>query len=164
MVNVSVKPVERFGKTLWISVAALSLWVLLAGGYKIKSLLSKRVSATTELDANCDLRQGKCTSPLPRGGHVSFSIVPEELPILRPLTLEVVVDGVSVSDVEVDFIGVGMDMGYNRSTLDSVTGSRFSGDAVLPVCVRSKMDWEARVMLQTDDGVVVAPFRFYTLK
>jgi len=164
VIDVSGKPAGSFGKIVWVAVAVLSLWVLLVGGYKAKVLMNKRVSATAGLDANCDLRQGKCTSTLPSGGYVSFSIIPEELPILRPLTLEVVVDGVSVSDVEVDFVGVDMDMGYNRSTLDSVTGNHFSGDAVLPVCVRSKMDWEARVMMQTDDGVIVAPFRFYTLK
>ena len=73
-------------------------------------------------------------------------------------------DGVAVSKAEVDFTGIGMDMGYNRPTLEPITKTQFKGKAILPVCVRSKMDWEAKVLLQTERGLIMAPFRFFTLK
>jgi hypothetical protein len=57
-----------------------------------------------------------------------------------------------------------MDMGYNRSKLDKVDAAHFKGKAIIPVCVRSKMEWEARVLLYTDHGLIMAPFRFFTMK
>jgi hypothetical protein len=33
---------------------------------------------------------------------------------------------------------------------------------MLPVCVRDRMTWEARVLLTTPRGLIDAPFRFTT--
>jgi len=57
-----------------------------------------------------------------------------------------------------------MEMGYNRPKLNAIDKINFKGQAILPVCVRSKMDWEARVLLKTDKGTIMAPFRFFTTK
>lgn len=155
---------EKKSENLWTIVAVLGFVVILIIGYKIKASLSPQITATAKLDSSCDLRQGKCLSKLPDGGTVSLSITPNTLPILHPLALSVEIDGVKVSAIEVDFIGIGMDMGYNRSKLNKVDAHHFKGKAVIPVCVRSKMEWEARVLLQTEKDLVMAPFRFYTLK
>ena len=149
---------------LWTIVALLALVLLLTISYKLKDMLRPTIAANAELDESCDLRKGPCTSKLPDGGTVTFSISPNDIPILRPLKLDVKIDGVEVSKAEVDFIGIGMEMGYNRPQLEPITKKQFMGKAILPVCVRSKMDWEARVLLQTDDGLIMAPFRFHTLK
>ncbi|MCK5813801.1 MAG: hypothetical protein KAH03_06070 [Cocleimonas sp.] len=149
---------------LWTVVALLGFVIILIIGYKIKASMSPQITATAELEASCDLRQEKCLSKLPGGGTVSLLITPNTLPILHPLALTVDVDGVKVSMIEVDFIGIDMDMGYNRSKLDKVDDHHFKGKAVIPVCVRSKMEWEARVLLQTEKGLLMAPFRFYTIK
>jgi len=149
---------------LWTIIALLVLVILLTVSYKLKDLLEPSISATAELDTACDLRKGMCTSDLPGGGKVGFAITPNSIPILRPLELQVVTEGVNVSKVEVDFIGVGMDMGYNRPELKAEDARHFKGKTIIPVCVRSKMDWEARVLLHTDHGLVMAPFQFYTQK
>ncbi len=149
---------------LWTTVALLALVLFLVVSYKLKDMLKPTVAASTEIDAQCDLRKAACTSELPGGGKVTFSIAPNTIPILRPLKLDVKIEGVEVSNVEVDFTGIGMDMGYNRPVLEPVTKTQFKGKAILPVCVRQKMDWEARVLLQTDRGLLMAPFRFFTLK
>jgi hypothetical protein len=149
---------------LWTIVALLALVLLLSVSYKLKDMLKPGIAAKAELDESCDLRNGACTSPLPGGGKVTFSIKPNTIPILRPLKLDVKVAGVDVSKAEVDFSGIGMDMGYNRPELEPVTKNEFMGKAILPVCVRSRMDWEAKVLLQTPRGLISAPFRFYTHK
>jgi len=155
---------EKKSNQLWTIIAVLVLAILLVVSYKLKDLLKPDITATAVLDESCDLRKGVCTSELPGGGKVTFSINPNDIPILRPLTLQVITDGVEVSNVEVDFIGIGMEMGYNRPKLAVKEKGNFRGEAILPVCVRTKMDWEARVLLQTDHGLIMAPFRFYTLK
>ena len=149
---------------LWTIVAVLGFALLLVVGYKLKASMTPNITATTPLDKSCDLRKGKCSSELPTGGIVSFSITPNTIPILRPLELNVIVNGINVSKVEIDFIGIGMDMGYNHSNLDKKDASHFKGKAVIPVCVRSRMEWEARVLLHTDHGLIMAPFRFFTIK
>ncbi|MEE9327271.1 MAG: hypothetical protein V3U71_08230 [Cocleimonas sp.] len=149
---------------LWTIVAFLVLAFFFAAAYKFKDILNPVVSATAVLDDACDLRKGACTSTLSSGGTITFSISPNNIPILRPLKLEVKVDGIEVSKTEVDFIGIGMEMGYNRSKLESKAKTLFAGSAILPVCIHTKMDWEARVLLHTDDGLIMVPFRFFTLK
>lgn len=149
---------------LWTIVALLALVLLLTVSYKLKDMLKPTIATKAELDESCDLRKGSCTSTLPGGGTVSLSISPNDIPILRPLTLDVKIDGIEVSKAEVDFIGIGMEMGYNRPGLEPITKKQYMGRAILPVCVRSKMVWEARVLLQTNDGLIMAPFRFHTLK
>jgi len=149
---------------LWSIVALLALALLLIVSYKLKDMLKPGVAESAPLNESCDLRKGPCSSNLPGGGVVTFSIAPHDIPILRPLKLDVKVEGVKASNVEVDFTGIGMDMGYNRPQLEPVTKHEYMGKAILPVCVRSKMDWEAKVLLQTDRGLLMAPFRFYTEK
>ena len=149
---------------LWTIIALLTLVLLLAVSYKLKDMLKPSIAASAELNTSCDLRKGACESKLPGGGTVSFSIAPNDIPILRPLKLHIKVDGVDVSNAEVDFTGIGMDMGYNRPKLQAVSKNTFMGKAILPVCVRSKMDWKAKVLLQTDHGLIMAPFQFFTLK
>ncbi len=149
---------------LWTIVAILGFIALAIAGYKFKASLSPTIIATASLDPSCDLRQGKCQSQLPNGGSVSLLITPKTLPILYPLELKVAVEGVKVSKIDVSFVGVDMDMGYNHSKLEAIDEAHFKGKAVIPVCVRSRMEWEARVFLYTDKGLIMAPFRFYTIK
>jgi len=165
--SVSPSKTEKKSSQLWTIIAVLVLAIFLAVSYKLKDILKPNVAVTVALDESCDLRAGMCTSELPSGGKVSLSINPNDIPILRPLALQVKIEGVEASNVEVDFIGIGMEMGYNRSKLEAgqeANKTQFTGKAILPVCVRSKMDWEARVLLETDEGLVMVPFRFFTNK
>jgi hypothetical protein len=85
--------------------------------------------------------------------------------------------------VEVDFAGFDMDMGYNRVALRPVgspidqeadqaadqiesqfgrQSGTYTGSGMLPICVRDRMTWEARVLIYLSDGILDAPFRFET--
>ena len=98
------------------------------------------------------------------GGTVRFGLDPKTLPLLEPLAIEVRLDRLRAFGVEVDFAGVDMNMGHNRPSLRQEGEGRYVGTAVLPVCVRYRMDWEARVLVRTPDGLMAAPFRFSTFK
>ncbi len=148
---------------LWLA-ALLFVVVAVVAAYKVWPLLYPEILYTAALDSSCDLRNGPCRSALPDGGSVSFAIAPREIPVVQPLKLEVTASGIDVDAVEVDFIGVDMNMGFNRPKLNKDDEGRFSGDGILPVCVRNAMEWEARVLLKTDAGLYAVPFRFITLK
>ncbi|MCP3669588.1 MAG: hypothetical protein GY814_04005 [Gammaproteobacteria bacterium] len=142
----------------------LFLTVIAVVIYKLWPQLNPELVVVAPLDSECDLRAGPCVGLLPGGGEISFSIEPKEIPLVVPLRLGVELKGLFAHNVEVDFIGIGMQMGFNRSQLRAEGSGRFSGKGVLPVCIRSAMEWEARVMVHTDKGVMAAPFRFITVK
>lgn len=142
--------------------------LLLLGGvtlvlYDVWPLLFPRIVAVAPLVPTCDLRHGDCTAILPGGGKVRFGIEPRSIPVLQPLALAARVEGLEPRSVAVDFAGTDMNMGYNRVALEPIGGGAWKGQATLPICVRSRMNWEARVLLQTDAGIMAAPFRFDTI-
>lgn len=149
---------------LWLAVAGLFVVVALIAAYKVWPLLNPELAYQAALDKSCDLRAGPCRSELPDGGSVTFGIEPREIPVVKPLKLEVRVSGLDVSEVEIDFSGVDMNMGFNRPKLQRVGDGHFAGDGMLPVCVRDAMEWEARVLMKTRSGLFAAPYRFITVK
>ncbi len=115
-------------------------------------------------DPACDLHRGPCSLPIPGGGSVTLALEPRPVPVMAPMALQVQIEGAKARAVEVDFNGVSMNMGENRFTLASGAPGEFSGQGVLPICIRGRMEWEAKVVAQTELGVVTAPFRFETLR
>ena len=149
-------------KVLWSLAATFFVILVGAAAYKGRALLFPGGRAGAPLDPHCDLRRGPCTSSLPGGGVLTFEITPHDIPLVQPLELKVETRGVSATAAEVDFSGVEMYMGFNRPTLQAQAQNRFSGSGILPVCTRNRMEWEARVLLDTADGRLAAPFRFWT--
>lgn len=149
---------------LWIVSALLLIGVVAVAGYKAWPVLFPQAAVTAELDPNCDLRAGPCRVAFPQGETVAFEIQPHDIPVIAPLKLQVTLEGLVPERVEVDFSGVDMNMGFNRPPLEPVAPGHYAGDGMLPVCVRDVMEWEAKVLLYTERGLMVAPFRFSTFK
>ena len=154
----------RTTTTLWLLAGLLFLALAGVATYKVWPLLHPELVAEAPLDPECDLRAGPCTGILPDGGRISFAITPRDIPVIKPLRFQVELEDVDASGVEVDLQGVDMNMGYNRPRLDARGEGHFEGDAIIPVCVRDAMEWEARVLVRSDKGTVAAPFRFITVK
>lgn len=150
----------------WIVPLLTLVLAVLAGGavYVAWPILFPKVSHSLSPDPACDLRVGDCRLTFPGGEGVVLRILPREIPLIEPIRIEVELEGLQARKVMVDFAGIGMNMGFNRPELKSMEGNRFAGSTRIPVCVRKRMDWEARVMVETPEGLWVAPFRFYTLK
>jgi len=110
----------------------------------------------------CELRAGPCVARFEGGGAVAFQIEPRSLPPLQPLQLSVQVEDLDVNAVEIEIAGTDMNMGYNRVQLMATENGIWVGQTTLPVCVRSRMNWEAKIYLSSPRGLMVAPFRFDT--
>ena len=150
----------------WLVPLLTLVLAVLAGGAVTVAwpILFPKVSHSLAPDPACDLRAGDCRLVFPNGEGVVFRILPRDIPLIEPIQIQVELEGLQARKVMVDFAGIGMNMGFNRPELTAVAEGRFSGTARIPVCVRKRMDWEARVMVETPEGLWVAPFRFYTLK
>jgi hypothetical protein len=154
--------IKGFDRALWLVILGLLAVIAGVAVYKVQPVLNPKPVLSAPLDPACDLRLGPCTAQFPEGGELSFEVLPSTLPVLAPLTLRVAVKGLEARAAEVDFAGVDMNMGFNRAGLTPVGGGRFEGEGMLPTCVRERMTWEARVLVQSPAGLVAAPFRFET--
>lgn len=149
-------------KALIAAIAALVLAIAAAVGARLWLGSNPSATVTAPLDAACDLQAGPCSSAIPGGGRIKLSIAPHPIPLLRPLNLTVTVEGLDARMVEVDFVGVDMNMGYNRHQLKAQSDGQYSGEATLPVCITGRMAWQASVIVTTGKTKAVAPFRFIT--
>lgn len=153
-------------RSRWLLATGSAVFVAVAAGafYVAWPLLNPQVIATASIDPTCDLRRAPCDSTLPNGATVRFGLEPRTIPLLEPVKIDVEVRGLNALGVEVDFAGVDMNMGYSRPALASQGDGRFSGEVTIPVCVRNRMEWEAKVLVRTSAGLMAAPYRFWTFK
>ncbi|MBT2969320.1 MAG: hypothetical protein B6D72_11370 [gamma proteobacterium symbiont of Ctena orbiculata] len=149
---------------LWSLLGLLFAAICIVALYKSWPMLFPKAAVKAAVDPACDLRAGPCTTRLESGGSVTFSIVPREIPTVAPLELQVNLQGMEASAIEVDFSGVEMNMGLNRVKLSSGEEGVFGGRGMLPVCVWDAMEWEARVLIETEQGLISVPFRFITVR
>lgn len=150
---------------LWILVLAVVLGSAGVVAWQLGPMLEPPPALTAPVNASCDIKAGPCTDTFLDGTRVRFEIRPTGIPLVTPLELDVRVEGVEPSAVQVDFAGYDMDMGFNRTSLrPSGEPGHFTGTGMLPICVRDRMTWEAKVLLETSRGLLAAPFRFVTFR
>lgn len=149
---------------LWAVAGLLVCAVVAVAVHKAWPLLYPTLVEIAEPDTSCDLRAGPCSVRFASGPTVRFAIEPQSIPVVTPLRLVVAIEGLDARAVEVDFAGVDMNMGFNRVALEETGRGDWEGQGTLPVCVRDRMEWEARVLLHTAVGIRAAPFRFATYR
>ncbi len=161
---------------LWLAATLLAMGAIGVAVYKAWPLLYPQTAERAPLNSDCDLRRAACTVGFESGGSVRLDIQPRGIPVLRALEIRVQLDALpNPRRVEVDFAGFDMDMGYNRVPLYPIEPSAdkatapsgqqsggYTGSGMLPICVRDRMTWEARVLIYLTDGILAAPFRFET--
>lgn len=142
--------------------------VLLLGGAGAAGFLAWRwmqpppiIGGTVQ--AGCDLHRGPCEAHFPDGGSLQVSVTPRPIPMVTPITVEVRLAGMGAEAVEIDFHSPDMYMGYNRRPLTAQGDGRYTGRAVLPVCVRDRMRWQLQVIARTPKGARGARFEFDTV-
>lgn len=150
---------------LWLAAALFALSAIGLASHKAWPVLYPETVERAPLTA-CDLGLSACSVDFESGGSLLLDIRPRGIPMLHPLQIQVQLQGQPAPQrVEVDFAGLDMDMGYNRVNLSSsdATGE-YVGSGMLPICVRDRMTWEARVLLYRPDSILAAPFRFETAR
>ncbi len=152
--------------TLWALLALLLLAVSVVALYRVWPLLFPDVAISIPADPSCDLRSGPCSLAFDSKSSVSFEIEPRDIPLMKPINLRVELQGVEAQQVEIDFSGVDMNMGFNRFKLTPEGAGQgvFTGQGILPVCVRDAMEWEAKVLISTPRGLMAVAYRFVTVR
>ena len=149
---------------LWGLIGLLLLAVCGVALYRVWPMLHPDIALQIPADPKCDLRAGPCLSRLDENSSVSLSIEPREIPLVKPLQLRVDLNGIEASGVEVDFSGVDMEMGFNRVKLEPAGQGIYAANGILPVCVRDAMEWEAKVLIKSENGLSSVAYRFITVR
>ncbi len=149
---------------VWVGVGILIAAIVAMAVHKALPMLYPNTVEVAPLDLSCDLRKGNCLSELSGGGKAELGLLPRTIPAMQPLDVEVRLEGIDAKRVELDFSGVDMNMGFNRIPLEEEGAGQYAGVARLAPCIRSRMEWEARLLITTNRGVIAVPYRFVSVK
>jgi hypothetical protein len=127
------------------------------------ALFAPEKPATEVGTQGCDLQRHPCSVDLPGGGKLTLAFEPRPVHPMKDFSLRLETGGLDVNTAVISFTGVDMNMGLNRFALKPEADG-FSGNAILPICVRNRMEWEGRLRVSTPQGDFEAPFRFFTEK
>ncbi len=154
-------PVTSSNHSLLVDLAIILVLVLIAiVGYKYSPLLLPKADLTVTPAAGCNLNLRTCRADLPGGGGIELTLTPHPIPVVHPFQVEARLSGLSAERIEIDFVGINMDMGYNRQPLSETSDKLFTGQASLPVCVTGRMDWQATLLVESDHRRIAVPFYF----
>lgn len=161
---IALVPVTSTLRLLVALVGLLVVGLAVTAGYRLWPVFFPTVIDTAAGDPDCDLQLGPCTATFADGAAVTLSLAPRPIAVMQPLTLAVEIQGIDPGSVAVDFQGVEMNMGYNRSELKPESPARYTGEAMMPVCTRERMEWRVQVIVRTAEGYRAAPYRLVTWK
>lgn len=147
-------------------ILSVVLIVILISAAYYKTELGKNNNLILKMipDKSCDLQKNACSLKMPNGGQVTLAIEPRPIPLVQKLNINVRTSAINAEKIAVKFNGTDMNMGPNNVTLSAQENDVFTGTGMLPVCIRNSMEWQAEVYVQTDDGIIIAPFIFQTRK
>lgn len=135
---------------LWSLVASLAFLLLLANLQGCSQ--QDQTNATLwPMDKSCDLHTQACTAEFEEA-KATLKVSPHPIPIARPLGIEVDLQGINPSQVQLDISGINMYMGYNRVPLKSTKPNRWVGTSMLAFCTAETMQWQITLMLTMPDG------------
>ncbi len=150
-----------------LAIDFLLLALLVALGfiaYRLAPLLTPQSDRSLPLSSCDPSRQPSCRVTLAENAALEFSLSPRPIPVLKPLQIEVRLNGIEAQRIEVDFAGTEMKMGYNRPALEKSADGIFRGGTSLPVCITGSMSWQATVLVETARERLAIPFQFETGK
>lgn len=132
-------------------------------------LLSTLTACSQEKDANiwpmnsqCDLHQQACVTQSAEQS-VRLKLLPNPVPIARPLTVEVNLKHIEAESVKLDISGINMYMGYNRIQLATPNNQDWFGTSMLAFCTNEVMEWQITVMITQKDGTELqVPYKLVT--
>lgn len=111
----------------------------------------EKAGQALQVAAGCNAAAVSCEAT-GAGSRMLFSMV--GVRTMQPATVSLRWEGAAAESVIVSFTMVGMDMGDNRYRLLPDGQGGWTGQAVLPVCVKGRSDWVAEVTLKAQGGAV----------
>lgn len=119
-------------------------------------------STAIVIQADCDLAAEACVSELPGGGKIKLKLSPSPIVLMNPLYVDVTVRNSDLMPQYIDITGLNMEMGLNRTGLDSIETGHWKGETILPICSQRRMHWQLRLQLVKAEKRYHLNYEFFT--
>ncbi|MCU7958422.1 MAG: hypothetical protein KZQ58_00120, partial [gamma proteobacterium symbiont of Bathyaustriella thionipta] len=146
----------RIMKTTYFMI--LLLMAAIAAGWWLsgqQSAGSRSLLWQGRMDTQCQLDKQSCSLQAPQG-RIRMQIVPRPIAVMQPLQIKIETDIGKIKNIRVEISGLNMDMGTLPFLLSRQSGQTYQGKAMLPVCSNQRMHWQARVYMETAEGLLLA--------
>ncbi|HEA26563.1 MAG TPA: hypothetical protein ENH92_05510 [Ectothiorhodospiraceae bacterium] len=151
-------------RVLWVVVGILLISVVTLLVYLQFFQQKQEIIERALLNPECQTAGFPCKVKLKGGGSVQLTISPQPVEVMKPLEVRIKLNQVTAKRVSAQFNGVGMNMGMNRYIFNEESNGTFLATVTLPVCIRNRMEWDAEIHLETKQGIIIAPYKFETIK
>lgn len=109
----------------------------------------------------CDLQKVDCPITIPNLGEAMVSITPRPIKMNEQLKIKLSLQ--KDAQVMFDFMGLEMDMGYNRPILKLLDNGH-EAQAFLPACTDKQMTWQLTVLVKNDEQTYGYVYKFLVVK
>lgn len=119
-----------------------------ASFYLLSGYLSGQNWQTTVFK-ECQLDKQVCHLSLNSDQSIRLEISPRPIPLVKPLTVSVNLDGLPQVDfAQLEIEGVNMFMGLQIVPLKAINQDRLTGEFSLPICSTQHMEWKATLVIR----------------
>lgn len=137
-------------------------------GFSLFSFDSGAAHSTLTLQSECNLSSDEvCVAQDQTGHRVSISLSPRPVPILKDVQVTAAVMGFeAIRTARISIEGLNMYMGIQIIPLQIAQNKdadiQLTGSLQLPICTSQMMEWQATLILQTENREYRAAFPFTT--
>ncbi len=116
-------------------------------------LAGNGIKGITVIENNnqCDLQKNLCMGEITNTNKFQLEIKPRPIIANQKQKAILRIQDSSWIPEEIDFTGVGMEMGYNRPVFTKSGDNEFTADFILEACASGEIQWKALVLLKTED-------------
>lgn len=111
--------------------------------------------------APCNLHKEDCTVTVPKLGEAIFKLNPKPINMNKSLKMEVETKFDDDVDVWVDFLGIEMEMGFNRTKLKAID-QNYRAEGFLPTCTQKEMTWKTTLLIKKGEDTFGYEYKFIT--
>ena len=110
---------------------------------------------------DCDLHVENCEVQVPDLGIAILKLSPKPIQMNKSLKMQVETKFDDQVDVWIDFLGLEMEMGFNRTKL-KVIENIYQSEGYLPTCTEKRMTWKTTLLIKKGDVTYGYEYRFVT--
>ena len=113
---------------------------------------------------NCNLHKEACSVTLQDGSHITLSIEPKPIPLMKSIELTIKTKNINLDKLDLKVFATNMNMGLIEKSLKKVTNNTYKGKITLPTCIVGNMIWDVNIIANKPTKSLGATFEFKTDK
>ena len=100
----------------------------------------------------CALHLNKCKASLSKKKFITLEATPKPITHNQVTTFRVVTSDDKIIPIEIDFVGINLNMGYLRPQLKKIGKNTYNAQIQIPFCEEKQMQWKVQVIFQNSNN------------